>query len=160
MQTKSTRKKLNINFEGQQDVKSEKSEQSAAEHSQSNDSTFPFNKTISNLLYVYGDQRRTNVQDLAHLQIQELISQLFHPTIIRSLYQKPRNPWSDCEDTDTFTFPTMNARNKKILQSYLFSVFREFVIPYQKLSKNLSKVERSVAQNEDLYEKALCKLSI
>ena len=72
--------------------------------------------------------------------LQELLSQIFHPKILYALLQKQRNPWSDDEMDEKFVYPYSDTKNKKILLNYLFAVFKEFVVPYQRLSKNLTKV--------------------
>ncbi|KAM3146450.1 hypothetical protein pb186bvf_001419 [Paramecium bursaria] len=150
------KKKIQVNFEEKEDDKDSVYSRIPSDSS-SQDSGFPFAKTIQNLLYVYGDRKKSELHDLAHLMLQELLSQIFHPKILYALLQKQRNPWSDDEMDEKFVYPYSDTKNKKILLNYLFAVFKEFVVPYQRLSKNLTKVQKKIQTND--YEQALQKKS-
>ncbi|CAD8071324.1 unnamed protein product [Paramecium primaurelia] len=109
--------------------------------------------------YVYGDQRNSDVHNLAHLQIQELISDIFQPQILHALYLPAPKPWEQIGSDIKFKFPPPLTKNKRILQNYLNCVFKEFVRLFQKLSrisKRLKKHTSKVNQDNNVdYETAL-----
>ncbi|CAD8078947.1 unnamed protein product [Paramecium sonneborni] len=123
------------------------------------DNGFPLTKTIKNMLYVYGDQKKSEVHNLAHLQIQELISDIFQPQILHALYSVAPKPWEEIGADIKFEFPQPLTKNKRILQNYLNSVFKEFVSLFQRLSrisKRLKKHASEVNQDNNIdYETTL-----
>ncbi|CAD8160708.1 unnamed protein product [Paramecium pentaurelia] len=152
-----TRRKIHVEFNSPKHE--EPSSPSIQQSENDEDSTFPLTKTIKNMLYVYGDQRKSEVHNLAHLQIQELISDIFQPLILHALYSPAPKPWEEMGSDIKFEFPQPLTKNKRILQNYLNCVFKEFVSLFQKLSrisKRLKKHASEVNQDNNLdYETTL-----
>lgn len=128
-----------------------------------NNSAFSYYKCVANLLYVYGDKHHPNKEtvEMVHLQLQELLSEMFSKDIVSALVRKTRKQNESSEDIYHFSekeeeeveMPQVsNTRLRRVFQRYLQFVFSEYYCNFIQLQKNLEKVEKKCYMQERFHE--------
>jgi hypothetical protein len=94
------------------------------------------------MLYVYGDKKKSDVHNNAHLLLQELIAEIFSPQILHALFSPPTHPWDPVPEIEKFDFPSPCHKSKKLMKQYLNFVFKEFVKFYYRHSRISTKYDK------------------